>query len=210
MIYKSPPTTDPIKQGDIFVHIPKVEISLKEISVPTDSSQADIVPWEKIIESKSQVAAILPIRSVSGIVVTTDCDNLRSLYITLCEIRDFRDVEKNSKDTTSTKSWTRQIIRQSRHNLKWYYLPADEGVGFEEKMGVDFTSTVSVLREELDSLKQFRVGRLNSIAYDHFRERLGNFFKRYSYDEWYSLTKDEFEEYKKSAPDAEPFDWQKE
>ena len=47
-------------------------------------------------------------------------------------------------------------------------------------------------------------------ADEHFRERLAEFFRRYPYDEWYPLEKAEFAEYKKSYPETEPREWQKE
>jgi len=57
---------------------------------------------------------------------------------------------------------------------------------------------------------RFRVGRLNEVASEHFRERIGGFFRRYAYDEWYPLDKAEFEAYRKEKPEpVEPFDWQK-
>lgn len=41
------------------------------------------------------------------------------------------------------------------------------------------------------------------------RERIGEFFRRYPYDEWYALDEKEMTEYKKEYPNAEPFGWQR-
>jgi hypothetical protein len=75
-------------------------------------------------------------------------------------------------------------------------------------MAVDFLVTLRVPREDLESLRSLRRGRLNATADEHFRERIGEFFRRYPYDEWYALDEHEMAEYKKEYPDAEPFQWQ--
>jgi hypothetical protein len=75
-------------------------------------------------------------------------------------------------------------------------------------MGADFLTPIRVPRLTLERLLNFRKGRLNEVAKQHFRERLAEFFRRYAYDEWYPLTRDELAEYRKSYPNAEPFPWQ--
>lgn len=77
-------------------------------------------------------------------------------------------------------------------------------------MGVDFLTPIRIPRVALERLISFRKGRLNEVAGQHFRERLGEFFRRYAYDEWYPLTRDELAEYQKNNPDAVPFPWQQE
>lgn len=56
-----------------------------------------------------------------------------------------------------------------------------------------------------------RVGRLNHVGTEHFRESLAQYFRRYPYDEWYPLSSEELREYQNDiAPDhAEPFPWQR-
>lgn len=68
--------------------------------------------------------------------------------------------------------------------------------------------TIRVPRIELEEIRHQRKGRLNSIADEHFRERIGEYFRRYPYDEWYPLNQDELAEYKKNHPDTVPFPWQ--
>ena len=102
------------------------------------------------------------------------------------------------------------ITKQSRINLKWFYLPIDEEIGFKEKMAVDFQVTLRLQRQELENLRFLRRKRLNVIADEHFRERIAEFFRRYPYDEWYPLNKEEFASYaaEHSQEPPEPFQWQ--
>ena len=51
--------------------------------------------------------------------------------------------------------------------------------------------TLRVRRVELETLRDLRRGRLNFLADEHFRERIGEFFRRYPYDEWYALNREE-------------------
>jgi hypothetical protein len=75
-------------------------------------------------------------------------------------------------------------------------------------MGVDFLVTLRVPRLELEQLRQLRKGRLNDVAAAHFRERIAEFYRRYAYDEWYSLDPAEMEAYLSEYPDVKPFDYQ--
>jgi hypothetical protein len=99
-------------------------------------------------------------------------------------------------------------LRHARVNLKWFYLPPDERLGFAEKMAVGFMVTLRVPRTELEALRDLRRGRLNAVADEHFRERISEFFRRYPYDEWYPLNQEELEAYTDEHPDARPYPWQ--
>jgi hypothetical protein len=208
MIYEFPPESDPIRQGDIFMGLPRIEISLKEVVLAEEDGEL-VSTWAEICQKSDSVNIIVPVRAVSAIVVTQNCDALHSRDITLCEIRDFKEVERKSKDTTSPKSWKNLITQHARINQKWFYLPPGREIGFTNKMGVDFMTSIRVPREDLESLRNFRKGRLIPMAEEHFRERIAEFFRRYPYDEWYPLDPAEFTEYKKEYPDVEPFIWQK-
>ena len=207
MIYEFPDPDVPIRQGDIFVGLPRVEISLREV-VLIDGEEERVATWDELSKKNDPSDLIVPVRSVAAIVATQDCDALRSRDITLCEIRSFRDVERKTKDTTATKSWVNNLTQQARINQKWFYLPPDERIGFTDKMGVDFLVTLCLPLEHLLEVRKLRVGRLNPIADEHFRERISEFFRRYPYDEWYPLNKSEMAEYLKTYPDAKPFPWQ--
>ncbi|WP_417911018.1 hypothetical protein [Candidatus Electronema sp. PJ] len=206
MIYDFPDPTAPIRQGDIFIGIPRIDLSLKEVLV-ADEDGDRVTNWEELA-NQGPVKIIVPVRPVAAIVATQDCDAIRSPDITLCEIREFREIERKSKDTASAKGWKSILTQHARINQKWFYLPPNEQLGFSKKMGVDFLVTLRVPREDLENLRLFRRGRLNDTADEHFRERIGEFFRRYPYDEWYILDSDEFLEYKKEYKDVEPFPWQ--
>jgi hypothetical protein len=145
---------------------------------------------------------------VSAIVITQDCDTVHSQDISLCEIRGFGEVEGKAKQTKDAKGWVSILAQHARLNLKWFYLPPEKNIGFEDKMAADFTVTLRVPRRELEAFRRFRKGRLNPVADEHFRERLSEFFRRYPYDEWYPFNQEELAEYQKKYPDATPFPWQ--
>lgn len=208
MIYETPGPDDPIRQGDIFVGLPRIEISLDQM-VLADAEGEIETTWSYLADTKEPVHIVVPVRPVAAIVATQDCDALRSRDITLCEIRSFRDVERKSKDTTSPKSWKDILTQHARINQKWFYLPPDSGLGFDDKMAVDFLVTLCLPLQDLKDLRPRRLGRLNALADEHFRERISEFFRRYPYDEWYALNESELNAYLKEYPDARPYRWQK-
>ena len=207
MIYEFPATDAPIRQGDIFVGLPRVEISLLRLTVVDDNGAVD-TQWTEVVETGEPVAAILPVRPVTAIVATQDCDNAHAQDITLCEIRDFREVELKSKNTEATKSWVSILTQQARLNLKWFYLPPCAQMEFGGKCAVDFTVTIRIQRTDLEAMRHLRKGRLIPLADEHFRERIAEFFRRYPYDEWYPLDIEEFAVYRRNYPDAKAFPWQ--
>lgn len=207
MIYEFPDEHAPIRQGDIFAGLPRVEMSLSRLPL-IDSNGPYEAEWRDVANQSSPVHAILPIHTVTAIVINQDCDTVHGQDITLCEIRRFRDVEGKAGQTTSAKSWVKIPTQHARLNLKWFYLPPDRRLGIDEKMAVDFTVTICLPREEIEQCRICRRGRLNEVADEHFRERLSEFFRRYPYDEWYPLEDQELEEYRKKYPDAQPFPWQ--
>lgn len=207
MIYDFPEQTAPIRQGDIFVGLPRVDLSLEEILL-VDEVGERVAKWEELANHSNPFNIIVPVRPVASIVATQDCDANYSRDITLCEIQDFRDVERKSQRTNSAKSWKSILTQHARINQKWFYLPPSEQLGFSDKMAVDFLMTLRVPRVDLENLRSLRRGRLNPIADEHFRERIGEFFRRYPYDEWYALNKEEMAAYSKEYPNAEPFSWQ--
>jgi hypothetical protein len=207
MIYEFPDSSEPIRQGDIFSGLPRIDFSLESLPIVKDDEQT-VVPWKDVAQSGEPVTALVAVRPVTAIVASQDCDVTHGRDITLCEIRTFRTVELKSKDTQAPKKWVNMITQHARLNLKWFYLPPDERVGFTEKMGVDFMVTLRVPRSDLESLRSRRMGRLNQVADEHFRERIAEFFRRFPYDEWYPLDREELEAYKKEYPEVTPFPWQ--
>jgi antitoxin (DNA-binding transcriptional repressor) of toxin-antitoxin stability system len=164
--------------------------------------------WLEVAQKGEPVTIIVPVRPVAAIVATQDCDAIRGPDITLCEISNFRKVERKSKDTNSAKGWKNIITQHARINQKWFYLPPDQKIGFHDKMAVDFAVTLRVPRAELEELRDLRTGRLNPIADEHFRERIAEYFRRYPYDEWYPLDEEELKAYMQEYPEVAPFPWQ--
>lgn len=208
MIYEFPDQTAPVRQGDIFIGLPRIDLSLEQVLL-VDEQGERVAKWEELANQSSPVNIIVSARSVASIVATQDCDAYHSRDITLCEIREFRDVERKSKDTKAAKSWKNILTQHARINQKWFYLPPSDQLEFSDKMAVDFLVTLRVPRKDLENLRSLRRGRLNATADEHFRERIGEFFRRYPYDEWYALDEKEMAEYKKEYPNAEPFGWQR-
>lgn len=207
MIYNFPGQDEPIRQGDIFVRIPRFDFALKRIAVVV-KDHPEVTSWESAAKEGGPVTTIVQARPVTAIVISQNCDALKAPDINLCEVRNFREVELKSKETKTPKSWSRIITQQARLNQKWFYLPPDDKLGFTEKMGVDFMVTIRVPRVDLEALRHLRKGCLNEVAAAHFRERIAEFYRRYPYDEWYPLDKEEMEVYHKDYPDAKPFSWQ--
>lgn len=208
MIYDYPPPDAPIRQGDVFVGLPRVEVSLGRIPLLEDDGSTVDRDWREIAAQGEEVTAIFALRPVVGIVATQDCDATHGQDITLCEIRPFSQVERKAAQTTAPKKWKDILTQHARINQKWFYLPPDERIGFADKMAVDFRVTLRVPRLDLEALRDLRKGRLNPLADEHFRERIGEFFRRYPYDEWYSLNEQELKAYIVEYPDARPFPWQ--
>ncbi|MBL4702415.1 MAG: hypothetical protein JKX85_14290 [Phycisphaeraceae bacterium] len=209
MIYVYPDDSQPIRQGDIFLNLPRIDISLDcMITVEDDSST--FVPWEEIATPGMTTEIIAGVKSVAAIVITQDCDNLRNDDISLCEICKFEDVHTAIKEMTDRPAkWVNVLTEHARKNLNWFYLPPDKQVGFSEKKAVDFQVTMRLKRLEMERLISFRVGRLNNVADEHFRERLSEYFRRYPYDEWYPFDKDELEAYEtKRNLKVKKFPWQ--
>ncbi|MBM4036599.1 MAG: hypothetical protein FJ291_33095 [Planctomycetes bacterium] len=140
--------------------------------------------------------------------ITQDCDAVREPELSLCEIKPFQTLEPDV--AKGLKARVGVITKNARKNYKWFYLPPDESMGFGDMMGVDFRCTMRLPREELERYRHLRRGRLNAVAYDHFRERLAHFFRRYAYDEWYPLRREEMEYYAEQSREAiEWYPWQK-
>lgn len=213
MIYKRPSSDESIRQGDIFRSVPMIDISFKDLK-QIQGERIFRTSWLDIVEKSMSdiVYAVVAAEPVFAVVITQDCDAVRSPYIALCEIRDFRDVEKRTERMADKpEKWIGIITQHARINQKWYYLPKSEELGFTERMGVDFRSVIRIGRPDIEEMKEsLRIARLNDVALAHFRERVGEFFRRYPYDEWYPLTKNELIKYKANKPEPiVAFEWQK-
>ncbi len=207
MIYQPAALDEPLRQGDIFVRLPRLDISLDALhTVGDDEIQRH--SWEDLKDCQEPLAIIAAARAVTAVVVTQNCDAVRAPDITLCEVRPFPEVDGKARSAQAPKSWMRIITQHARLNLKWFYLPPSEGYSIPEKMAIDFMATMRLPRTDLEAYRRLRVGRLSDYASAHFRERIASFFRRYAYDEWYSLDAEEMAAYQNQYPDAKPFPWQ--
>jgi len=211
MVYDIVDSAQSISQGDIFVNIPRIDMKLSEmVEYGVDGNQT--TSWEKLVASSSMspVTAILSVVPVTAIVITQDCDASREDYISLCVVDDYLKLVNQDGAPSSAKKWASLIVK-SRFNPKVFYLPEDAQVGFDTPKGASFLDVLRVPMWDLMNLRKFRVGTLNSVANEHFRECLGHFFRRYSYNEWYPLTQEQFLAYRESKKSEEipPYDWQK-
>ena len=212
MIYDFPDQQAPIRQGDIFQHIPRVDLNLSALPVFSDPdlSQVEALDWLMICHKAETTRALATLRPVYAIVITQDCDVLRARDIALCEIDHFEDVYPNAKGAAYPKKTMSLITQHARQHLKWFYLPPEPRIGFAKSMAADFQSVLRVSRAYLEqNIVGLRLARLNDLADEHFRERLAEYFRRYPYDEWYPLDKVEFDEYRRSKSESiQPFPWQ--
>jgi hypothetical protein len=208
LIYDFPAEEESIRQGDIFLDLPRLDFSLERLLVLREDGTAVETKWSQVRADGSPLTIIAGAKPAAAIVASQDCDAQQAPDVTLCEIRPFQDVERRSRETRSPGKWASIVTQHCRTNQKWFYLPPDERVGFDRKMAVDFLVTMRVRRTELEGLRSLRRGRLNSQAEEHFRERIAQFFRRYAYDEWYALDREEFASYEKSHRGVRPKPWQ--
>ena len=208
MIYETIGPEEPIKQGDIFHHVPRVDFDLSNLAV-VDDEQTRETSWQDF-QNGGEITAVLTIKSVTGIVVTQNCDARRGEYLYLCQVDPFLAVLAQATPPKGPEKWQRLILTTARTNHRLYYLPGDEKVGFSEPMVADFRIVIRVSRNDLEELRENRVGRLNDVAIEHFRESFSQYFRRYAYDEWYPLSKDQFDTYAAAYREAiEPYPWQR-
>ncbi|MCX6637039.1 MAG: hypothetical protein NT090_18445 [Acidobacteria bacterium] len=208
MTYQTIAPEEPIQQGDIFRHVPRVDFSLAGLAVVDDEETRE-ASWRDL-GLGSEVTAVLTVKSVSGIVVTQNCDARRGEYLCLCQVDPFLAVLRQNTPPKNPHKWQELIITQARTNHRLHYLPADERMGFAEPMVADFSIVIRVSRIDLEELRENRIGRLNDVAIAHFRESFSQFFRRYAYDEWYPLSKDQFNAYAAKYSEAiEPYPWQR-
>jgi hypothetical protein len=209
MIYEVSNSDDAIKQGDIFRDIPRVDLSLATMAV-VDAEGQRAISWSDVVEefAASPITALVAVRPVLGIVITQDCDTARGEFLCLSQLDDFLRSSGQSVPS-SAKKWKDLLIKHSRTNLRLFYLPAEPQVGIETRMAADFRVLIRIPRVDLENMRGKRLCRLNALAKDHFRESLGQFFRRYAYNEWYPLTKEEFQAYSgDSSEEIKPYPWQ--
>ena len=211
-MYSKLTITEPIRQGDIFRWIPKVELLLGEAKLPIVVSPTPDgvreIDWLEFAPTGRPSNIFANVRAVLGIVISQDCDASRCVDVAFAEIVPLKDLKGFSSLTEppSAKKVIDIVTEHARKNQKWYFLSESVELGFDRKMGVDFESIFEVKREMLiKNIEILRLGRLDDdVAWPHFRERVAEFFRRYPYNEWYPLNSGEAsyyeDEHKKKDP----------
>jgi hypothetical protein len=210
MIYEYPSEDVPLRQGDILYPIPfTVFMDPSRFSMITTDGKLMEDTWIGSTD-QSEKSIVLPIKPAWGIVATQDCDAQRSPVISFFLIDLFHVVTRLTTPKTPN-SWKNMITTRSRLNLSWFYLPNDDNVGFSDRMAINFHVMFQIGQKFLENNRnELRKARLCDVAYQHYRERIAQYFRRYPYDEWYPLTKEEFQKYCESKNmEFEPFEWQK-
>jgi hypothetical protein len=216
LIYKFPEESEPIRQGDIFYPLPKTVLNLEGLLVMSQTGERQKECWASIYEEKPDATILTKLRPVWGIVATQDCDAAREdskkePMVSFFEIGPFESICLDQMPTKNVEEkfpvWIGPVCHR---NLKWFYLPPDSKIGFLNRMAIDFHHVFQLRLSDLSkNIGVLRKGRLNKMAYEHYRECIAQYFRRYPYDEWYPLNKDEFIIYNKNrGGNIPPFDWQ--
>jgi hypothetical protein len=220
MIYEEVKHEDPIRQGDIFKGIPHIHYDPSNLFVVQEDETIKSTEhnWADIYKA-GEVRVIARVEPTYAIVASQDCDTQRDDFITFFKIDKIFDVSpewksKFPKDKSPQNQlawWVKQITKQAQVENKWFYLPPDKDLGLEERQAADFQSIIPVPLQFLNENKSIlRVGRLNQEADEHFREKIAQYFRRYPYDGWYPLNKEEFDIYTSDPnyKDDKPRKWQ--
>lgn len=212
MIYDEVKSDRQIRQGDIFRRIPKLEsMPLSKLSIKEEDGTDSETSWDKIVSSNKEVTmTLLPLQITDGIVITQDCDAERSKFICLAEIKTLAEVANFDPKNQLLENLVNNLTRKFKETVKFFYLPPGGLLNYSERMAADFRSLIILPREDLQNFIAYRSGALNEVASEHFRETIAQYFRRYPYNEWYLLSKDEVDAYeKKHGIKVERYEWNK-
>jgi len=196
MIYDTVARDAPLRQGDILRGIPRIDIDLESLDARPPDGADGTYSWRDLRDIGDGVDVALFAVPVWAIVGSQDCDCQRGSFITLFEIGSLDDVAKGflnlreAKD--KNKSFVKTYKREMMASQKWFYLPPDPEFGLKERMAVDFTQPIRLFRKDVLLLRDYRAGRLNAEADEHFRERLAHYYQRYPFNPAYPLSHQEF------------------
>lgn len=210
-----------IEQADIFLDLPFLDI----ISVKVQAIEAkdgefkykeiDLDDYSPPDDGSILNNVIANLELKPGIVISQNCDNLRRDHISFCEIKNLSKIENNFVQMQPGKR-IKYLTKEYKHKETYFYLPEEDGI-FEDKMAVDFSRIYQIQRVVLEKILKKRIASLSEIPLEHFRIKIANYFKRYAYDSWYVLRKEEYisyyEKHKGDLPDCElklikPYPWQ--
>jgi hypothetical protein len=162
-----------IEQGDIFSNLPFFNINsnivrfLDPNETDYDRKEINLNEYEPAGDGiiKNVVANLL---FKPGIVITQNCDALRSTYISFCEIKKFDDPHYFERNTELKK--IDFLMQKYEHKEKYFYLPEKVEI-FEDKMAVDFSRIFQIERVVLEKMIDKRLCSLGKIPLEHFREK---------------------------------------
>lgn len=192
MCYESLESNQSIRQGDIFFPLPCPNISLDDVQGVSEAGDLEATNWIDA-QSSHEIYATVELEPAWGIVATQDCDAMWRSSISLFRIRPFKEVYGSKPSSPS--GWVSTLTERMCKNLSWYYLPKDESFGIPEEMAANFHEVFQIERVDLEGNKTLRKCRLEKGAYEHYREAIAQYFRRYPYDEWYQFNKAQLEHY---------------
>lgn len=205
----------PIRQGDIFYPLPYIEeISLKGMQnlrrVDQTTMKSNALDWDNL-QGEDTVVVAVPLGKTWGIVASQNCDASRIPYISLFRIEPFTNIDPKAADDSNIKWWVKLITKTSRLNASWFYLPKDERLGISNRMAINFHSVFQIPRLDLEANIKLRKGRLGKDAYEHYREAIAQYFRRYPYNDWYPMNKEEASHCvnERRCSNTELYPWQK-
>ena len=185
----------PIRQGDIFFPLPRPKISLDELETISEDAGSKAVKWMDV-KDLDRILVTVELEKTWGIIATQDCDAARSPIISLFQIEPFEKVTKARPG--DPKAWVSMLTQRICKNASWFYLMKDELLGIDERMAVNFHKVFQIRREDLKDNIELRKGRLAYVAYEHYREAIAQYFRRYPYNEWYQFDEEELTAYAKN------------
>ena len=198
MCYNLLENDQPIRQGDIFYPLPYTILSLEALQTISmaglkASNWDDIKDTVKDNKEDDPVVISIGLRKTWAIVASQDCDASNAPNISLFQIEPFIDVYHSQP--SSSKGWVGTLTERLCKNASWFYLPKDDSMGINSEMAVNFHKIIQLERVDLEQNKVLRKGRLADFAYEHYREAIAQYFRRYPYNEWYPFNKDQLEYY---------------
>ena len=208
-----------INQGDIFLNLPFVQIDDAKILTFNGEKGVEKDLSKHTYKDQINTKAITKLKVLPGIIISQNCDILRSEYLSFCAIRPLEEVDGTYKNDFAKKSDLDKkkidyFTKKYKFQEKYFYLPIDKTKIFQTRMAVDFSTIFQVKTEVIKKLLKGRKLKLNKIASTQFRQKMSNYFLRFVYDPWYPLNKDEFEVYLDGLSGSEktrtdPCDWQR-
>lgn len=203
-----------IRQGDIFYPLPCPEFNLTRMQVLEKVGSQEMLTldsdWNSLCEQDSIVISVA-LQKTWGIVATQNCDASRIPDISFFQIMPYLSINQTPPPEDKHDKWISIITDRSCKNASIFYLPIDERLGICERMIINFHKVFHLPREDLVNNIKLRKGRLARVAYEHYRESIAQYYRRYPYNEWYSLNSDEAAFYisKGRCEEDELYPWQR-